>query len=194
MAYRGRNHDRPRRGMPAVSAGRRRASPSTVNYMPSPNARSSSLFTPPGEFVTPSSLPLRGRRFFPETPTRVDYTSTRQPPSPTPTQEYVFTGHEQATPSLGPAPSLKDDDHDVVNEIIMAVNMAENGTVGCAYYVVVDEALFLQEDVCLAGIAQVETLLLRIQPTTVLAPSRAPDRLIDFLRRCAQDLDGSSGK
>lgn len=73
----------------------------------------------------------------------------------------------------------------------MAIYMKDNGTVGCAYYVAIDEALFLQEDIPMAGIDFVETLLLRVEPTTVLVSLRSPDNLVEFLEAGAQDFEGN---
>lgn len=42
-------------------------------------------------------------------------------------------------------------DVDALGEVIMAVNMAERGTVGCAYYVARDEKLYFMEDVVMGG-------------------------------------------
>lgn len=72
----------------------------------------------------------------------------------------------------------------------MAIDMRENGTVGCAYYVAMDEALFLQEDIPMAGIELVETLIVHVEPTTVLISIRSPDHLVDFLEASAQDFEG----
>lgn len=70
----------------------------------------------------------------------------------------------------------------------MAIDMKDNGTIGCAYYVAIDEALFIQEDIPMAGVDFVETLLMRIEPTTVLTSIRGPDSLIEFLEAGAQDF------
>ncbi|KAI7782338.1 hypothetical protein LA080_013613 [Diaporthe eres] len=81
-----------------------------------------------------------------------------------------------------------------MNEVIMAIDMRDNGTVGCAYYVAIDEALFLQEDIPLAGIELVETLLLHVEPTTVLISIRSPDNLVQFIEAGAQDFQGHRNK
>jgi len=73
----------------------------------------------------------------------------------------------------------------------MAIDMKDNGTVGCAYYVAIDEALFLQEDVPLVGIELVETLLRHAEPTTVLISIRSPDTLVRFVESGAQDFQGN---
>lgn len=72
----------------------------------------------------------------------------------------------------------------------MAIDMKENGTVGCAYYIAVDEALFLQEDIAVAGLEFVETLLLRIEPTTVIISLRSPDNFVEFLEAGSHDFEG----
>lgn len=82
-------------------------------------------------------------------------------------------------------------DSDVLNEVIMAVDMKDNGTVGCAYYVALDESLFLQQDIPLAGIELVEILILHVEPTTVLISVRGPDDLVAFLEVGAQDFKGN---
>lgn len=73
----------------------------------------------------------------------------------------------------------------------MAIDMKENGTIGCAYYVALDEALFLLQDIPLAGIELVEMLILHVEPTTVLVSIRGPDVLIEFLEAGAQDFMGN---
>lgn len=106
--------------------------------------------------------------------------------------------------SLGFAPGGEDNEAvseesaDAMNEIIMAIDMRDRGprgsTLGCAYYVVLEEALYLLEDVTMAGIDLVETLLLHAQPTTILISARAPESLSQFLARGSQDVNGNRGK
>ncbi|KAI8956371.1 muts domain V-domain-containing protein [Xylaria longipes] len=92
---------------------------------------------------------------------------------------------------------LSEESADAMNEIIMAIDMRDRGprgsTLGCAYYVVLEEALYLLEDVAMAGVDLVETLLLHAQPTTVLISARAPEPLSQFLTRGSQDVNGSRG-
>lgn len=42
-------------------------------------------------------------------------------------------------------------DDDSLNEVIMAINMRDRGTVGCAYYVAAEEKLYFMEDIHLGG-------------------------------------------
>lgn len=92
------------------------------------------------------------------------------------------------------SPHHGEDDIDIVSEVIMAIEMKDNNTVGCAYYVTVEETLCLQEDIAMAGIEIVETLLLQAQPSTVIISHRAPPKMADYLERHAQDLEGSNGE
>lgn len=78
---------------------------------------------------------------------------------------------------------------DALNEVIMAVDMNRDGKVGCAYYVVLDETLVIEEDVSMGGIETVDTLVLRAQPTTIMIPNRAPQTLVEFLEQNAQKHD-----
>lgn len=71
----------------------------------------------------------------------------------------------------------------------MAVAMQNDGTVGCAYYVAIDEILYLQEDIPMAGIDLVETLIIYAQPTTVLVSHHAQDDLIQYLERGVRGVD-----
>lgn len=86
----------------------------------------------------------------------------------------------------------EEEDADVLHEVIMALEMKDNGTVGCAYYVALDEALFLQEDIPMAGMELIETLLIHVEPTTVIIANRAPESLRDFLEAGMQDVHGSN--
>ncbi len=71
----------------------------------------------------------------------------------------------------------------------MGVDMDKDGRVGCAYYVAIDEVLFIEEDVPMGGTETVEMLLLRVQPTIVIIPNRAPCALVELLEQGAQRLD-----
>lgn len=81
---------------------------------------------------------------------------------------------------------------DALNEVIMAIDMNNSGNLGCAYYVAMDEALFLLEDIAMAGNEIVETLLLHVRPTTVLTPARTAQGLLDMLAAGAEGENGAS--
>ncbi|KAI1137035.1 muts domain V-domain-containing protein [Hypoxylon sp. FL0543] len=88
---------------------------------------------------------------------------------------------------------LSNEDADALGEIIMGIDMKDNGNLGCAYYVAVDEALFLLEDVPMSGMDLVETLLLHVNPTTVLISARSSEALANYLAKKAQGVDGNRG-
>ncbi|KAK4449400.1 muts domain V-domain-containing protein [Podospora aff. communis PSN243] len=71
----------------------------------------------------------------------------------------------------------------------MGIDVNKDGNVGCAYYIAIDETLHIEEDIALGGLEAVETLLLRIQPTTVIVPNRAPGALVELLEKDSQRLD-----
>ncbi|KAF1817124.1 hypothetical protein P152DRAFT_486517 [Eremomyces bilateralis CBS 781.70] len=72
-------------------------------------------------------------------------------------------------------------DEDSLNEVVMAVDIRNKGTVGCSYYVAREEKLYFMEDMKLGGIDIVESLRLSIDPTVILISGRADDALADKL-------------
>jgi DNA mismatch repair protein MSH5 len=81
------------------------------------------------------------------------------------------------------------EDSDSLNEIIMAIDMKERGTLGCAYYIAREEKLCLMEDIKIAGLDIVDLLKLHAQPTILLISSRAEEELEDHLMREARPID-----
>ena len=84
---------------------------------------------------------------------------------------------------------LEREDSDNMNEIIMAVDMKERGTIGCAYYIAREEKLCLMEDTKMAGLEIFDTLKLQAQPTLVLISTRSDERLEHHLNRDARGID-----
>lgn len=78
---------------------------------------------------------------------------------------------------------------DAMNEIIMAVDMRDKGTLGCAYYIAREEKLCLMEDIKMANLNVVETLKLHIQPTAILISTRSDEELEEHLGREARGID-----
>lgn len=81
------------------------------------------------------------------------------------------------------------EDADSLNEIIMAINMKERGTLGCAYYIAREEKLCMMEDIKMAGLDIIDLLKLHAQPTVLLISSRAEEDLEDYLLREARPID-----
>ncbi|OBT67805.1 hypothetical protein VE03_02464 [Pseudogymnoascus sp. 23342-1-I1] len=79
------------------------------------------------------------------------------------------------------------EDADALNEIIMAIDMRDRGTLGCTYYIAREEKLFLMEDIKLSGLDIVDTLKLHASPTVVLISTKSDDALEDHLMKEAKD-------
>ncbi|QKX55952.1 uncharacterized protein TRUGW13939_03051 [Talaromyces rugulosus] len=63
-------------------------------------------------------------------------------------------------------------------EVIMAVDLKERGTVGCCYYVAQEEQLKILGDIQHGGKDIIDTLILEINPTTILTSTRAEEAAI----------------
>lgn len=72
-------------------------------------------------------------------------------------------------------------DIDALNEVIMAVDLRERGTVGCCYYIARDGKLCFMEDVRLGGVDVINTLKDYISPTVIIISARADEAIIDRL-------------
>lgn len=157
--------------------------------------------------VTPS---LSRSSFRPQSTSRISSAhkgaSSSSPRLPAPPQQKRLT--PQITSSYGPtalpggdkdvaqnydieteAEILEREDSDDMNEIIMAVDMKERGTIGCAYYIAREEKLCLMEDIKMAGLETIDTLKLQAQPTIVLISTRSDERLEQHLNRDARGID-----
>lgn len=86
-----------------------------------------------------------------------------------------------------------DYDQDILSEVIMAIDVDKDEKVGCAYYIAMDEILVLEEDISMGGVEAVDTLLLQVQPTSIIIPNRAPGDLIELLERDAHRFDDNEG-
>lgn len=81
------------------------------------------------------------------------------------------------------------EDADEMNEIIMAIDMREKGTMGCAYYIAREEKLYLMQDIKMAGLDIVDTLKTHAQPTLILISTRSDEQLEGHLSKEARGLD-----
>ncbi|CAK7275293.1 hypothetical protein SEPCBS57363_006607 [Sporothrix epigloea] len=76
------------------------------------------------------------------------------------------------------------DDRDATVEaegVYMALEMKADGTIGCAYFVAASSTLYLYEDIRIASLEVIESILFQAQPTCILVPSSSPEKLMDFL-------------
>jgi len=81
------------------------------------------------------------------------------------------------------------EDADAMNEVIMAVDLRDRGTIGCAYYVAREEKLCLMEDIKMGGLDIIDTLKLHVQPTVVLISNRSDEKLEEHLNKEARGID-----
>ncbi|EMD01095.1 hypothetical protein BAUCODRAFT_62522 [Baudoinia panamericana UAMH 10762] len=90
-----------------------------------------------------------------------------------------------------------DFDTETLDEVVMAVDLSERGTVGCAYYVARQEKLYFMEDVQLGGPDIVDQLKVFVDPTIVLVSTKCNDEVMNRLDPEMRDArvseDGRSG-
>ncbi|KAF4510494.1 hypothetical protein G6O67_002374 [Ophiocordyceps sinensis] len=73
----------------------------------------------------------------------------------------------------------------VLIEVIMALDMRDGGSMGCAFFTTSTGVLSLSEDLPLADTNTAEHFIVHVQPTTVLVSARAPEHLLEFLGKQA---------
>ena len=71
------------------------------------------------------------------------------------------------------------------DEVIAAIDMKNNGALGCAVYDMSDNSLAILEDISSADIELIESLMIHIQPSTILLQNRTPELITDYLERHA---------
>ncbi|EUC27440.1 hypothetical protein COCCADRAFT_9965 [Bipolaris zeicola 26-R-13] len=81
-----------------------------------------------------------------------------------------------------------DENDDMLNEIVMAVDLNTRGTVGCCYYIASEERLYFMEDIQYGHVDVVDSLRIYVNPTVILVSTKTDDRVIDCL-----DPDAKSG-
>ncbi|KAI9713851.1 MAG: MutS protein msh5 [Bogoriella megaspora] len=106
-------------------------------------------------------------------------TQSRQPPRSS--SAWPRSTSLPQTNASGESLGEVDPDEDALNEVVMAVDMRERASVGCAYYVARDEKLYLMEDVKLGTVDVIDSLKLFVEPTVVLISTRADDAIVNLL-------------
>ncbi|KAI6871989.1 hypothetical protein KC338_g2308 [Hortaea werneckii] len=113
-------------------------------------------------------------------PSRTQPVPQGRPPSVA--SSHTFAGDAESV--AGPEPRLGDDfdqDLDSLDEVVMAVNLTERGTVGCAYYAARTEKLYFMEDVKFGSADVVASLKLFVDPTVILVSTKCPEDVLDRL-------------
>jgi len=111
------------------------------------NIRSDSRYTTVSRRSSTESLQGRGIR---RAPPRHPSTRSERPVSVASSRTFA-SDDRSVTTTEQPAHDDFGADVDQLNEVVMAVNLTDRGTVGCAYYVARDEKLYFMEDVKLGG-------------------------------------------
>ncbi|KAG8626256.1 hypothetical protein KVT40_005201 [Elsinoe batatas] len=96
-------------------------------------------------------------------------------------------------PGYIPPRGLRDDqdlDDDSLQEIVMAINVKERGSVGCAYYVARDEKLYCMEDVKQGGPEIVDALKSFVSPTSIIVPFNLDESVLDLIDIQRNNVDG----
>ncbi|TID21741.1 hypothetical protein E2P81_ATG05007 [Venturia nashicola] len=135
-----------------------------------PKATSSAVSSRPSATPGPSrasATPAPSRPSATPAPSRQSATPAPSRPSVTPAPVRLHSRIRIAQSQSGSAVPMEDshdpchegeadDDADSLNEVILAVDLRERGTVGCAYYVASDEKLYFMEDARLGGVETIE--------------------------------------
>lgn len=204
------NRPPKRRGSGGTSTTERRSRPASWRGSSQPRVRSVSQGSHESRISSshPSYAPKRGRGGFAHS------ASSRSEQPQSVASDRTFGRDDQSvaeTPPQGPH-EYSDDDMEMLSEVIMAVNLTDRGTVGCAYYVARDEKLYFMEDVQMGGPdvidarkcnkrfplspANIDTVKLFIDPTVVLVSDRIGDeaasRLDPEMRDSGASADGRS--
>ncbi|QGI58359.1 hypothetical protein CEK26_000485 [Fusarium fujikuroi] len=105
-------------------------------------------------------------------------------------QEQYSDSQEPQTP--GADTRARSSSEPIQHEVVMAIDLRENFTVGCAYFSTTDGILHVSEDIATASLDIAEQFLIHIQPTSLLVSARAPSSFRDELERIAAS-EGASG-
>ncbi|KAG9506978.1 hypothetical protein J7337_000526 [Fusarium musae] len=71
----------------------------------------------------------------------------------------------------------------IQHEVVMAIDLRDNCTIGCAYFSTTDGILHVSEDIATASLDIAEQFLIHIQPTSLLVSARAPGSFRDQLEK-----------
>ncbi|RBR03834.1 hypothetical protein FVER53590_01506 [Fusarium verticillioides] len=81
----------------------------------------------------------------------------------------------------------------IQHEVVMAIDLKDNCTIGCAYFSTTDGILHVSEDIATASLDIAEQFLIHIQPTSLLVSARAPASFRDQLEKITASEGASKG-
>nr|ABH09702.1 MSH5-like protein [Talaromyces marneffei] len=97
--------------------------------------------------------------------------------------------HVQSSRQHGLHPAVDEDENlvDDLGEVVMGIDIKEEGTVGCCFYIAREERLSILSDVQFGGKDFIDTLKVEINPTTILTSTRAEEATMNDIRQFALD-------
>uniref|UniRef100_A0A093V679 DNA mismatch repair protein MSH5 n=1 Tax=Talaromyces marneffei PM1 TaxID=1077442 RepID=A0A093V679_TALMA len=93
--------------------------------------------------------------------------------------------HVQSSRQHGLHPAVDEDENlvDDLGEVVMGIDIKEEGTVGCCFYIAREERLSILSDVQFGGKDFIDTLKVEINPTTILTSTRAEEATMNDIRQ-----------
>ncbi|KAF5020717.1 hypothetical protein F66182_7279 [Fusarium sp. NRRL 66182] len=79
----------------------------------------------------------------------------------------------------------------IQHEVVMAIDMKDNATIGCSYFSTSDAVLYVSEDISTASLGIAEQFFLHVEPTSVLVSARAPEEFREHLDKFATSVSFS---
>lgn len=118
----------------------------------------------------------------------------------------------ESDPGFGPeqdADIAEREEDDSLNEVVMAVDLRDRGTIGCAYYIAREQKLYMAQDVRSGGIEIIETrkhlsdlsqrmadpgeVKLYVQPTVILLSTKSDESVSTCLDPTVSNSDSAAG-
>lgn len=113
--------------------------------------------------------------------------STREPPpfsqrGSDSTFSGIPQGFQATTPTGGDAQDA-DSDESIQHEVIMAIDLKENSSIGCAYLSTTDGVLYISDDIPMPTLDITDQFISHIQPTTLLVSARASEQFHEYIEK-----------
>ncbi|KAF4949592.1 hypothetical protein FGADI_8787 [Fusarium gaditjirri] len=96
-------------------------------------------------------------------------------------QEQYSDPQESQTPNANAR--ARSSSEPIQHEVVMAIDLRENSTIGCAYFSTTNGILHVSEDIATASLDTAEQFLIHIQPTSLLVSARASASFRDHLEK-----------
>lgn len=110
------------------------------------------------------------------------------PPLPQP----LAAGFRYLDPEDATSSPEREPESEPAEEIILAVDVRGNNSMGCAYYSTQSHALHLLNDMQSIGMDVLGSLVVQIQPTMVLTSFQAPESVVEFFDQDSQSAENGT--